>query len=393
MTEQLSPLELMHKLVSFPTVSRDSNLPLIDWVETYLNSHGITAHRHYDETQDKAALFAHVGPMVAGGVVLSGHTDVVPVDGQPWASDPFTVVERDGKYYGRGCCDMKGFDALAIWALVRAHVDAQTNGRPLMRPLQLALSYDEEIGCTGAPPMIERILQTLPQASAVIVGEPSMMKAVTGHKGGQGFATHVIGHEVHSSIMHTGVNAIMYGAKLIEWANQMNAHNMAQPPIGAAAMFDPPYTTVHVGTIRGGTAHNITAKDCHFSMDFRVIPGESAAAWKQAYLDQVAVVQAQMQAIHPDARIDITPNFAVPALQPETQGEAEALVRGLTGDNAAHMVSYATEAGQFQERGYSAVICGPGDIAQAHQPDEFISCEQFQAGHDFMYRLLDQLRG
>ena len=385
MTTRMTPLQLMEKLVSFPTVSRDSNLPLVDWVEDYLNSHGITAHRHYNEENDKAAIFAHVGPEVAGGLVLSGHTDVVPVDGQPWADDPWTVVERDGKYFGRGTCDMKGFDALSIWALVEAH------HRGVTRPLQLALSYDEEVGCTGAPPMIDRMLEVLPKASAVIVGEPSMMKAVTGHKGGQGFWTHVVGFEVHSSIMHTGVNAIMFGAKLIDWANQVNAESMAKTPAPLAAKFDPPWTTAHVGVISGGTAHNITAKDCRFGMDFRAVPGESLTDWRDRYLARVREVEAEMQAIHPDARIDISEKFEVPALKPETEGEAEMLVRAITGDNGGHVVSYGTEAGQFQERGYSAVICGPGDIAQAHQPDEYITKAQFQAGHDFMQRLLERL--
>ncbi len=386
MTRRLSPLELMEKLVSFPTVSRDSNLPLIDWVEDYLQSHGITAHRWPDPDQpEKAALFAHVGPWEDGAVVLSGHTDVVPVDGQDWTSDPWTVVERDGRYFGRGTCDMKGFDALAIWALV----EAQFAG--VQRPLQLALSFDEEVGCTGAPPMIEAMQPVLPKGSAVIVGEPSMMKAVTGHKGGQGFNTHVVGFEVHSSIMHTGVNAIMSGARVIDWANQMNAANMARPPSELAAMFDPPYTTCHVGMISGGTAHNITAKDCHFAMDFRVVPGESTQQWKEAYVAHVRAIEAEMQAQHPDARIDLSPRFDVPALTPEVEGEAERLVRQITGDNATHVVSYGTEAGQFQVAGYSAVVCGPGDIAQAHQPDEFISVEQFEAGIAFMTDLLQYL--
>lgn len=385
MTTRMTPFQLMEKLVSFPTVSRDSNLPLVDWVEDYLSSHGITAHRHYNEENDKAAIFAHVGPEVEGGLVLSGHTDVVPVDGQPWADDPWTVVERDGKYFGRGTCDMKGFDALSIWALVEAH------HRGVKRPLQLALSYDEEVGCTGAPPMIDRMLEVLPKASAVIVGEPSMMKAVTGHKGGQGFWTHVVGFEVHSSIMHTGVNAIMFGAKLIDWANQVNAESMAKTPAPLAAMFDPPWTTAHVGVISGGTAHNITAKDCRFGMDFRAVPGESLTDWRDRYLVRVREVEAEMQAIHPAARIDITEKFEVPGLKPEEKGEAETLVRAITGDNGGHVVSYGTEAGQFQERGYSAVICGPGDIAQAHQPDEYITKAQFEAGHDFMRRLLERL--
>ncbi|MGV6803273.1 MAG: acetylornithine deacetylase [Ruegeria sp.] len=386
MPQRLTPLEIMTKLISFPTVSRDSNLPLIDWVEDYLESHGIRAHRWPDPDQPhKAALFAHVGPWEEGAIVLSGHTDVVPVDGQPWDSDPFEVTEREGKYFGRGTCDMKGFDALAIWALVEAHHSG------VNRPLQLALSFDEEVGCTGAPPMIVAMQEVLPKGSAVVVGEPSMMQAVTGHKGGFGYDTHVVGFEVHSSIMHTGVNAIMQAAPLIDWANAQNEINMAAEPSDIAAVFDPPWTTCHVGMIKGGTAHNITAKDCRFMMDFRVVPGEQASAWKEAYLEQVRAAEKTMQQIHPEAHIDVRSSFAVPALVPETDGEAEALVRALTGDNATHVVSYGTEAGQFQEAGYSAVICGPGDIAQAHQPNEFIEIAQFNAGHQFMERLVRKL--
>ncbi len=385
MTTRLSPLELMTKLVSFPTVSRDSNLPLVDWVEDYLAGHGITAHRFYNEEQDKAALFAHVGPEKPGGVVLSGHTDVVPVDGQPWTDDPWTVTERDGKYFGRGTCDMKGFDALSLWALVEARY------REIDRPLQIALSFDEEVGCTGAPPMIERILETLPQASAVIVGEPSMMEAVTGHKGGQGFWVDVWGHEVHSSIAYRGVSAIMEAARIIDWANQVNAEEAAKTPSDMAALFDPPYTTLHTGTITGGTAANITAKHCRFDIGFRAVPTDDHASWRRRILDKIAEVEAGMKAVHPDARIDVDGRFGVPGLKPEAQGEAEALVRALTGDNATHVVSYGTEAGQFQERGYSAVVCGPGSIDQAHQPDEFISVDQFNQGHRFMERLLERL--
>jgi acetylornithine deacetylase len=377
----------MQQLVSFPTVSRDTNLPLVDWVQDYLSSHGITAHRYTHPDQPKAALFAHVGPMVDGAVVLSGHTDVVPVDGQSWDTDPFSVVERDGRYYGRGTCDMKGFDAIAIWGLVEAH------RRGVTRPLQLALSFDEEIGCTGAPPMIEAMQRVFPKGSAVIVGEPSMMQAVTGHKGGQGFNTHVIGFEVHSSLMHIGVNAIMSGARLIEWANATNAANQAAEPTAVAAMFDPPWTTVHVGQIEGGTAHNITARDCRFSMDFRAVAGENLADWGDRYLQEVRAVEAEMQAVHPEARIDISERFMVPALRPEPDGEAEALARALTGDNASHVVSYATEAGQFQDAGYSAVVCGPGDIAQAHQPNEYITVQQFNLGVDFVDRLVMRLKG
>ncbi|NOC44115.1 acetylornithine deacetylase [Ruegeria sp. HKCCD7559] len=386
MAKRLTPLEIMTQLISFPTVSRDTNLPLVDWVQDYLQGHGIESHRWPDPDQPhKAAIFAHVGPLEEGAVVLSGHTDVVPVDGQPWDTDPFTVTEKDGKYFGRGTCDMKGFDALAIWALVEAHY------ANISRPLQLALSFDEEVGCTGAPPMIEAMQQVLPKGSAVIVGEPSMMQAVTGHKGGFGIDTHIVGFEVHSSIMHTGVNAIMAAAPLIDWANHRNAESMAAEPSEIAAVFDPPWTTCHVGMIEGGTAHNITAKDCTFMMDFRTVPDETQAEWRDAYIEQVRQVEARMQAVHPDTRIELSEHFAIPGLVPEQDGEAEALVRALTGDNASHVVSYGTEAGQFQAAGYSAVICGPGDIAQAHQPNEFISIAQFEAGHRFMQRLVERL--
>ncbi|CAN0584039.1 unnamed protein product, partial [Ectocarpus sp. 12 AP-2014] len=200
MPDTLTPRALMDALVAFPTVSSVSNLDLIDWVETYLGSHGIDCHRQYNEAGDKAGLFAHVGPWEEGAVVLSGHTDVVPVEGQDWDTDPFKVVERDGYVYGRGCCDMKGFDALAIWALVEA------SKRPLKRPFQIALSYDEEIGCTGAPPLIEAMQKVLPRGTDAIIGEPSLMKAVTGHKSGTGYHVHVHGFEVHSSLVHTGVS-------------------------------------------------------------------------------------------------------------------------------------------------------------------------------------------
>jgi acetylornithine deacetylase len=381
----MTPLELMTKLISFPTVSRDTNLPLVDWVEEYLNGHGIMAHRYHHPDQPKAALFAHVGPEVEGAVVLSGHTDVVPVDGQPWDSDPFVVTERNGKYYGRGTCDMKGFDALALWALVEAKYAG------LSTPMQLALSFDEEIGCLGAPPMIEAMQGVVPKGGPVIVGEPSMMQAVTGHKGGLGFFTHVIGFEVHSSLMHTGVSAILEGVKIIDFANQRNADVFASEPTALGEMFDPPYTTWHVGMVSGGTAHNITAKDCEFTMTFRAVPGDDVAALKQAYLDHVAAIEAGMKAVHPDARVEIEARFDVPPLEPEENGVAERLVRQITGDNGSHVVSYGTEAGQFQAAGYSAVVCGPGDIAQAHQPNEFITVKQFEAGHAFMRDLVARL--
>lgn len=386
MSEPSSPREILARLVAFPSVSRDSNLNLVDWVEGWLDGHGIAAHRVWNADRSKAALYAHVGPGIPGGVVLSGHTDVVPVDGQAWSSDPWVLTERDGKLYGRGAVDMKGFDALALWAMAEA-----ARGE-LRRPLQIALSYDEEVGCTGAPPMIDAMVGHLPKASAVIVGEPSMMKVVTGHKGSIGFATHVKGYEVHSSIMHEGVSAIHEAARLIVWANEVNAANRAAEPGPLAAMFEPPWTTLHIGQIEGGTAHNITAADCRFGFDFRVVPGESIEDWEARYRAKVAELEAEMKAVRPEAGIELAPYFRVPPLQPEKDGAAEALARRLTGDNGQAVVSFGTEAGQFQERGYSAVVCGPGDIAQAHQADEFITIEQFDAGQSFMRRLVEDLR-
>ena len=381
----LTPIQILEKLVSFPTVSRDTNLPLIDWVEEYLDSHGISSHRYYHESREKAALFAHVGPEVEGGVVLSGHTDVVPVDGQDWSTDPWVLTEQDGLLYGRGSCDMKGFDALAVWAMVEA------KKRGVTRPLQIALSFDEEVGCTGAPPMIERMLEVLPKAELALIGEPSMMKVVTSHKGSQAHMTRIIGHEVHSSTPHLGVSAIMEAGRLIQWANRINEANSKTTPSGMDALFEPSWTTAHVGTIHGGTAQNITAGECRFGLDFRVVPGDDGKVWEQAYLDEVRLVEAEMQKTCPDTRIEVNSTFSVTPLRPEDDGPAETLARALTGDNGTHVVSYATEAGQFQDAGYSACVCGPGDIAQAHQADEFISIEQMNEGQAFIERLLGKM--
>jgi acetylornithine deacetylase len=385
MGERLTAREILARLVGFPTVSRDSNLALVDWVEGYLAGWGVESHRVYDPTGTKASLFANVGPGVAGGIALSGHTDVVPVDGQDWTSDPFVLTERDGRLYGRGTCDMKGFDALALSAVPLA-LEAGVK-----RPLQILLTHDEEIGCVGAPLVIPHLVDRLPKAAAVIVGEPSMMDCVTGHKGGVMFAVHVRGHEVHSSLMDRGVSAIMEAAKLIDWGNAENRRLRAEAPSDLAAAFDPPFTTVHVGVIRGGTAQNITAGDCWFDFGYRVVPGEDIEDHRARFLARVAEIEAGMQAVHPEARIEATEKFRVPALAPERDGAAETIVRAITGDNGRHVVSYGTESGQFQEGGYSSVVCGPGNIEQAHQPDEFLALSQLAAGERFIERIVARL--
>jgi len=202
---------------------------------------------------------------------------------------------------------------------------------------------------------------------------------------------HFQGFEVHSSTAYKGVSAIMMGAKLINWANELNAENAAATPSEISAIFDPPYTTAHIGTIAGGTAQNITAKDCRFGIDFRIVPGDDPAMWEEKFLNKVAELEAEMKAIRPEAGIGLKKFFEIPGLVPEDMGAAETLARRLTGDNSTNVVSYGTEGGQFQDRGFSTVVCGPGDIAQAHQPNEFITVAQFEAGQDFMRRLITDL--
>jgi acetylornithine deacetylase len=383
--DPLTPRQILAQLVGFPTVSTVSNLDLVDWLEGYLAGHGVATHRHWNEDRTKAALLAHAGPMVPGAVVLSGHSDVVPVQGQAWTSDPWTLTEREGRLYGRGTCDMKGYVALAVWALV----EAERHG--VARPVQLALSYDEELGCMGAPPMIETLQQVLPPGDVALIGEPSDMKVITGHKGGTGFHVHVKGYEVHSSLLPYGVSAIMEGARLIAWVNDQNAVIQARAPDPMAAMFDPPFTTLHVGVISGGTAENITAADCRFAIETRVVAGESVPHWNQVIAAEAMRLDADLKSRRPEAGVTLVPFFGVPPLLPELGGPAEALARALTGDNATGVVSYGTEAGHFQAAGYSTVVCGPGSIAQAHQADEYIEIAQFEAGQAFMRRLVDAL--
>jgi acetylornithine deacetylase len=280
---------------------------------------------------------------------------------------------------------MKGFDALALSAVPLA-LEAGVK-----RPLQIVLTHDEEVGCLAPPLVLPHLRAVLPAASALIVGEPSMMDCVTGHKGGFSFAVHVKGFEIHSSNMDRGVSAVMEAAKLIDWGNQENARLWAETPSELAAPFDPPFTTVHVGSVRGGTAQNITAGDCWFDFGYRLVPGDDAAVLRARFLDKVAEVEAGMKAIRPEARIELTERFLVPPLLQERDGPAEAVVRAITGDNGQHVVSYGTEGGQFQAGGYSVVVCGPGDIAQAHQPDEFLSLEQLAKGERFMARIVETL--
>ncbi|MEM9850771.1 MAG: acetylornithine deacetylase [Pseudomonadota bacterium] len=380
---QMTAEEMLAKLVSFDTTSAKTNLPLIEWVADYLDGHGVVPVILPSDDGIHANLYAHVGPEEPGGVILSGHTDVVPVTGQAWDSDPWVVTERDGRYYGRGTCDMKGFLAIALAAV-------PTMGS-LDRPIQLALSYDEEVGCLGCVPMVKAIAALPHRAEMCIVGEPSMMKAVTGHKGSIGYTTHVRGYEVHSSLVHRGVSAVMNAARMVEWHRTTMAENAADAAGAGSSGYEPPYTTLHVGTIEGGTAGNITARDCRFLTDIRIIPGEDETEWDRRYRAMAAEIEADMRVIHPGTGIDISERMITPALAAEDGGRAEALVRRLTGDNSDNVVSYQTEAGHFQQAGFSTVICGPGSIEQAHQPNEYISVAQFDHGRRFMSALVGSL--
>lgn len=379
------PRDLIAKLIGFDTVSRESNMALIDFVRDYLGKLGIESRLVPNGGGSKANLYATAGPNVPGGVVLSGHTDVVPVDGQDWSSDPFALMERDGKLFGRGVADMKTYCALALGIL-----PSFLKNNP-SRPIHLAFSYDEEVGCIGAPFMIEKMARNVPKPMAVIVGEPTDMQVVTGHKSIMGITTRVTGHSVHSCQVNRGVSAVMTAARLVTYLEDMMLENerRADP----ASPFDPPYSTIHCGIIEGGTAHNIVARDCRLVTDIRTIAGESPLDFYRRYEAHIRnEVEPKIRALAPDSGISLTPGKVVPGLVPEENGAAERLARQLTGDNGVHAVAYATEAGQFQAAGFSAVICGPGSIDQAHQPDEFITLDQVAKGWDFMPRIAEALR-
>ncbi|MBX3493211.1 MAG: acetylornithine deacetylase [Parvibaculum sp.] len=384
---RLSPREMIETLVSFDTTSHLSNLALVEFVENYLASHGIAAQRVTNEDGTKANLFATLGPAnAAGGVVLSGHTDVVPVEGQDWSSDPFTVVEREGKLFGRGTSDMKSFIAVAL-----AFVPEFLKDGPQI-PVHFALSYDEEVGCLGVRPMIDGIIRGMPRPQIVIVGEPSSMKVVNAHKSIQSYSTTVTGFESHSSATDKGVNAVMYAAELIGFLSQM-AEEMRRRG-DASGRFQPPYTTVNVGPIRGGTALNIIPKTCSFLWEYRALPDldpEEIITRFNAHVEEN--VLPRMRAVHPGARIETKVRAQAPGLAPEEGSAGETLVLKLAQCNAAEAVSYGTEAGLFQLADIPTVVCGPGDIAQAHKPDEFVALSQIADCERFMRRLADYVSG
>ncbi len=376
---------MLSKLVSFDTVSHKTNLPLIQFVSTYLESHNVKVNLLYNLARTKANLYAEIGPSVPGGFILSGHTDVVPVEGQEWNTNPFSLSEDSEKLYGRGTCDMKGFLAIVLAAV------PNMKKANLKRPLQLALSYDEEVGCLGAPSLIKEMQTKLPKAAAVFVGEPTMMKVVNSHKTSIGLQTYVRGFEVHSSIMHKGVSAIMTAAKLVNWISERTEENRQAKPSAADKHFDPPFSTLHVGLISGGTASNITSKDCKFSLDIRCLPSESEMDWIKRYEFFAKSIEKEIQKVNAKSKIQIEKHHYVPGLQSEKNCLAESLACQITGNNGTNVVSYGTEAGQYQRAGYSTVICGPGSIEQAHQANEFLSLEQLNLGKKFIQEVIKKL--
>lgn len=384
--ETYSVREMIERLIAFDTTSALSNLALIDFVEDYLHSYDIPTRRTANAEGTKANLFATIGPDIEGGIVLSGHTDVVPVAGQNWETDPFTVVEKDGKFFGRGTSDMKSFSAVAL-ALVPEFL-----ARPLKKPIHLALSYDEEVGCLGVRSLIADLSANLPRPAMVIIGEPTSMRIVNGHKGISVYETRISGQAAHSSQPHRGGNAIIAAAMLIDFIRQMAEEKRAnaQPESG----YEPPYTTFNVGVIEGGTAQNIIAQNCNFQWEHRTLPGDDPAAILARYESYVAdEVLPKLREFAPDAEITTALRSSVPALTPEEDGAAEQLVRLLTGLNASEVVSFATEGGLFQEIGISTVMCGPGSIDQAHQPNEFIELSQVSACENFLNKLADWATG
>ncbi|MES2985148.1 MAG: acetylornithine deacetylase [Pseudomonadota bacterium] len=370
-------LDILRTLVAFPTVSSDSNLALIAWVEEYLDAHQVP-HWRVNESASKSSVLARIGPDMGGGIVLSGHTDVVPVKDQPWLTDPFTLTERDGHFYGRGTSDMKSFLALAL-----AHVPLfQASGKTVW----LAFSHDEEIGCLGAAPMAEALVQRGADPSLVVIGEPTMMQLIGAHKGILSFETIITGREAHSSMPQQGVNAVMLMGELLVTLNRIATSARATTDVDFAAVT--PYASVHVGVIEGGTARNIIPRHCRIAWEVRPLPGTDVAALLAPFHAQVETLRAAMQAVDPQCSIVTNQLTNVRGLQ-KSGDDAPHLAHAcrLASANRADAVAFGTEGGIFQGYGLPTIVCGPGSIDQAHQPNEFITREQLERGAEFMVRV------
>lgn len=379
----MSSKVMLSELIFFDTTSSKSNMNLINYVEDYLLSFGIKSQIIKDPHEEKANLHAIIGPEDISGIMLSGHTDVVPVKGQNWSTDPFQMTEKDGKLYGRGSCDMKGFIACVL-AKVPEFVNAD-----LKEPIHLAFSYDEETGCTGVHSLVDVVRDLTVKPRACIVGEPTSMKVVNSHKGIRHLLTKVYGHENHSST-DRGVNAISYAAEIIGFIDNMQEEMRSRPALIEG--FDPPYATVHAGRIQGGVAANITPNYCEIEWDYRPIPGTDEDEVFNRYEEFINEIILPKMRMKSEKFGDIKTDYLakVPCLFPETGSEAEVLVKHLAEQNSTHVVSYGTEAGIFHQKGgVPAVVCGPGSILQAHKADEYVEISELEACDKFLDRLLD----
>lgn len=376
--------QILADLVAFPTVSAESNLELIAYAGEVLGAAGARLSVSRDETGTKANLFATLGPEGDGGIVLSGHTDVVPVDGQDWTGDPFTLREEDGRLFGRGSCDMKGFIACC---LAMAPAFAATR---LRRPVHFAFTYDEEVGCFGARALMTELGRWGVRPSAAIIGEPTMMRIIEGHKGCYEYTTEFRGLEGHGSRPERGVNAVHYAVRYIARLLELAEELKTRAPEGSR--FEPPWTTLQVGRIEGGAARNVIAGHCAVEWEMRPVQPADADFVKeniQAYIDEV--LKPAMKAVSTEAEIVTHVIGEVEGLEPVAESEARRIVSELTGLSEAEVVAFGTEAGLFQRAGISAVICGPGSIDQAHKPDEFVTVEQLAACLRMLERLADRL--
>jgi acetylornithine deacetylase len=376
--------ELLARLVAVDTTSARTNLPLLTVVEEVLDTHGVPHERVPDATGTKANLLARIGPEVVGGVVVSGHTDCVPVEGQPWTRDPFTLHAAEGRLYGRGTTDMKGFLAVLLAAVPR-FVAAD-----LRRPLLLALTYDEEIGTVGAPTAVERLLATQPRPAAVLIGEPTGMEVVSGHKGIRAFTTIVEGLDGHSSQPQRAANAVAAAARIATYLDDLAAERLAA---AVDPRFDPPATTVNLATLRGGQAINIVPRRCELTWEYRPVPADDSFAIRDA-VDRFAQqeVLPRLRAATGVGRIETRTDAVARALESEPDGVAERLARALVGDGGpVRTVPFGTDGGHFQAAGLSTVVVGPGRIEQAHTPDEWIETAQLEACANFLDGLRDHL--
>jgi acetylornithine deacetylase len=375
---------LLDRLVSFDTTSRNSNLACIAFIRDYLATHGVESRLTHDPTGTKANLYATIGPQDVPGVALSGHVDVVPVDGQDWSSDPFRLRRAHGRLYGRGTSDMKGFVAACL-AMVPAF-----QARGLKRPIHLCFTYDEEVGCHGARVLAADLAALPVRPEMVIVGEPSSMKPILGHKGKVSATCRVIGLAGHSSRPDRAVNALHVGAEIVSFLNRQQARIIAEGPHDAR--FDPPWTSCHAGVFRSGSALNIVPHEAEIVFEYRHIPVHDARdllAELRGYAE--AVLLPPMRAVHPGAAITFDERPRLAGMDLAEDHPLADLVRSLTGANEAGRVAYGTEGGIFQEAGMAAIVCGPGDIAQAHTPDEWIAESELAACAAFLARLADRL--